>query len=82
MKHKAKHTFLLNFSYLEELMEQLRTNLKVLDVLADDAAGSDDGGYINIEEEEEEEDDGGGGGGGGGGAKLGFFGKIKKKITG
>ena len=54
--------------------------LQVLDTLADDADGSEPGGYVNIEEPDndpEDEDGGGGGAGGGGGGSTGVLGKIK-----
>ena len=64
--------------FYEQIMDQLRKNLKILDTLADDASGSDDGGYVNLGDD----DDGDGGGDdddGGGGGKKGKFKLFKKK---
>lgn len=70
-------------NYLEQLIDQLRKNLKIVDTLADDASDSDDGGYITIEENDDGGSDGEEGGGeGSGGGGGGIFAKIKKKILG
>lgn len=71
--------------HLEQITDQLRKNLKVVDVLADDASDSDDCGYIPHEEHEGDEEcdarhvacckDGGAAGSSGG-----MLGKIKKKV--
>ena len=64
--------------YLDMVIDQLRKNMKVLDTLADDADGSEPGGYVNIEEpDNDEDDDDAGPAGGGGGGSTGVLGKIK-----
>ena len=42
------------FRFYQQLTDQLRKNLKLLDTLADDASNSEDEGYVNIYEDDEE----------------------------